>query len=97
MAKMPNLRHQNNPQLMDDVMVAKSTLKKQNKLKSWETDRCNQNQSAGANDSACPPFTKAVSVTITRALFTLLKQMERFASGFKEHFTCKEALEQSQQ
>lgn len=31
MAKMPNLRHQNNPQLMDDVMVAKSTLKKNKK------------------------------------------------------------------
>lgn len=43
MAKMPNLRHQNNPQLMDDVMVAKSTLKKKQKQKK-QTDATKINQ-----------------------------------------------------
>lgn len=47
-------------------------------------------QTAAANDSACPPLTNAVSMTIiTRVLFTLLKQMELVPSGFKESFTCK--------
>lgn len=54
-------------------------------------------QTAAADDSACPPLTKAMSMTITRVLFTLLKQMELFPSGFKESFTCKEVLDQSQQ
>lgn len=48
-------------------------------------------QTAATDDSACPPLTKAVSMTIiTRLLFTLLTQTELFPSGFKESSTCKE-------
>lgn len=52
-------------------------------------ERQTMSQNAAADDSACPPLTKAVGMTIiTRVLFTLLQQMELFPSGFKESFTC---------
>lgn len=55
-------------------------------------------ETAAADDSARTPLNKAVSMTIiTRVLFTLLKQMELFPSGFKESFTCKEVFNWSQQ
>lgn len=41
-------------------------------------------QNAAADDSACPPLTKAANMTIiTRVLLTLLQPMKLFPFGFK--------------